>query len=373
MNTLTSHPGGTPLCPPLVTATGAGVEGAAYRLPAAGLQKRREQASPQTAIERESAWRQLSGMLARKPAQGMAISRWVSLGGGRREVSRGPMSGDHVVAIGLRQMRAELSVGGRLVHRGRVLPGMYHITPPGHPAHAVFHGGYDALHLHVPDAVLQECRDATRTGPGAPFEASLGHDPVVERLARTLLDGSDRPGTDSLHVELVCLALMARLLSCQSALPRADGGRGPSPLPPWRLARVTAFIDANLDTTLGLADLAQAAGLTRMHFAAQFRAATGVRPHDYVQQRRIERAQALLSTSQLPLVQVALSTGFQTQSHFTTVFKRLSGDTPYAWRRSFLGADGSVQDDFVTPRQAMPPGQAAGHPRHHPQPERITR
>jgi AraC-like DNA-binding protein len=74
-----------------------------------------------------------------------------------------------------------------------------------------------------------------------------------------------------------------------------------------------------------------------MHFAAQFRASTGMRPHDFVLQRRIERAQERLSNPELALVDVALSVGFQTQAHFTTVFKRFADGTPHRWRRLALG------------------------------------
>jgi len=69
-----------------------------------------------------------------------------------------------------------------------------------------------------------------------------------------------------------------------------------------------------------------------MHFAAQFRAATGLRPHEFVLRRRIERAQSLLLQSRLTSLDIALSTGFRSQAHFTTVFKRLVGETPARWR-----------------------------------------
>jgi AraC-like DNA-binding protein len=70
-----------------------------------------------------------------------------------------------------------------------------------------------------------------------------------------------------------------------------------------------------------------------MHFAAQFKAATGIRPHEYLLRRRIERAKELLAGSHTPLVEIALEVGFKTQAHFTTVFARIVGETPNAWRR----------------------------------------
>ena len=109
------------------------------------------------------------------------------------------------------------------------------------------------------------------------------------------------------------------------------------PLQKWRMKRVTDHVDAQLSRRITLANMAAAAGLTRMHFAAQFRASTGMRPHDFVLQRRIERAQELLRNPELALVDVALSVGFQTQAHFTTVFKRFAGGTPHRWRRLALG------------------------------------
>ena len=94
------------------------------------------------------------------------------------------------------------------------------------------------------------------------------------------------------------------------------------------------YVDAYLGEVITLADLASAAGLTRMHFAAQFKAATSTRPHDYLLRRRVERAQEMLLSGQMSVVEIGLSLGFETQSHFTSVFKRLVGRPPHAWRRA---------------------------------------
>lgn len=121
---------------------------------------------------------------------------------------------------------------------------------------------------------------------------------------------------------------------------RPAAARQPAALAKWRLARALDYVEANLGEPVRLSDMAAAAGLTGMHFAAQFRAAMGVRPREYLLRRRIARAQQLLSASSLPLVDVALEVGFQTQAHFTTVFKRLSGSTPGKWRAAtYCGAD----------------------------------
>lgn len=127
--------------------------------------------------------------------------------------------------------------------------------------------------------------------------------------------------------------LPATLTDCRSVAQPPRTRPAPAPLPLWRLRLATAYVDAHLAGPVRLEDIARAVGLTRMHFAAQFRAATGVRPHDYLLRRRIERAKLLLSQSETTIVDIALAVGFQSQAHFSTVFKQRVGDSPSIWRR----------------------------------------
>jgi AraC-like DNA-binding protein len=139
----------------------------------------------------------------------------------------------------------------------------------------------------------------------------------------------------------------------------ATTGRRRTPLQKWRMKRVVDHVDAHLSRRITLADMAAAAGLTRMHFAAQFRAATGTRPHDFLLQRRIDRAQELLRNPELALVDVALSVGFQTQAHFTTVFRRFVGETPHRWRR--LAPGPHAPGPTVLPQPTVEQGGAEMH------------
>ncbi len=132
------------------------------------------------------------------------------------------------------------------------------------------------------------------------------------------------------------------------AADRASSSSRVQPLPKWRLRRVQEHVAAHMAEPLRLAELAAAAGLSRMHFAAQFRAATGSRPHDYLLTRRIERAMAVMVGVNMPLAELALAVGFQSQSHFSTVFKRFTGQTPAAWRRANREAD-----DYPIERRAV--------------------
>jgi AraC family transcriptional regulator len=100
----------------------------------------------------------------------------------------------------------------------------------------------------------------------------------------------------------------------------------------WRLKRVVEYVENHLSAKIALSDLAAVAGLSRMHFACQFRTATGLRPHEFLLRRRIQRAEDLLRNTTMPIVEIALTVGFQTQAHLTTVFKRFAGCTPGRWR-----------------------------------------
>lgn len=106
----------------------------------------------------------------------------------------------------------------------------------------------------------------------------------------------------------------------------------PPPLQLWRLQRVVLYIEAHLADQVTLLEMSKAAGFSPMHFAGLFRLATGVRPHEYVLRRKIEEAQLVLLTSDTPIVDVALSFGFLSQAHFTTVFKRFVGSPPLRWQ-----------------------------------------
>lgn len=124
-----------------------------------------------------------------------------------------------------------------------------------------------------------------------------------------------------------------RLQEADGAINAIDrNARVKAALPKWRLKRVIEHVTINIAKRISLADMAGAAGLSRMHFAAQFKIATGQRPHDLLLRCRIETAQELLAETDQRVIDIAMAVGFQTQAHFTTVFRRLVGDTPHHWR-----------------------------------------
>jgi AraC-like DNA-binding protein len=107
-------------------------------------------------------------------------------------------------------------------------------------------------------------------------------------------------------------------------------------VPPARhLLRAKDLADARYAEPLGVDDLARAAGLSRAHFSRAFRHAFGESPHAYLLTRRLERAAALLRTTDRSVADICLSVGLQSIGSFTTSFTRTFGMSPTAYRAAY--------------------------------------
>jgi AraC-like DNA-binding protein len=104
-------------------------------------------------------------------------------------------------------------------------------------------------------------------------------------------------------------------------------------VPPARhLLRAKDLADARYFEPLDVDDLACAAGLSRAHFSREFRRAFGESPHAYLLTRRLERAAALLRTTDQPMTQICLAVGLRSLGSFTTSFRKAFGVPPAAYR-----------------------------------------
>ena len=284
------------------------------------------------------------GVLADEPAwrilppgstltTGVVATRWRGAGPRPSEIHHETPRDRHLVMVVMNTANIRFSVDGATIHDGVAMPGMFHVTAPGVRVSCLFRGPHELLHLHVPNALIEEY-DRTVANTFAAAKTGLRKDQMVERLARALLGGEQIGGALGGHyADCVSAAIVMRLLT--SAEREAPQTRPRvAELARWRLRRAIEFVEANLANSISTSDISAAAGLTRMHFAAQFKAATGLRPHEYLLRRRVERAQEMLVQTGMSVVDVALSVGFQSQSHFTVVFNRFVGRPPHAWRQS---------------------------------------
>jgi AraC-like DNA-binding protein len=114
-------------------------------------------------------------------------------------------------------------------------------------------------------------------------------------------------------------------------------------VPPARhLLRARDLADARYFEPLDVDDLAAAAGLSRAHFSREFKRAFGESPHAYLLTRRLERAAALLRTTDRSVADICLSVGLQSIGSFTTSFSRTFGLSPTAYRAKFPPAASSA-------------------------------
>jgi AraC-like DNA-binding protein len=95
---------------------------------------------------------------------------------------------------------------------------------------------------------------------------------------------------------------------------------------------VREYIDRHYARPLTIERLAALAGLSSFHFIRAFRAATGLTPHQYLRNRRIDRAKELLVTTPMPVTEVCDAVGFQSLGSFSSLFRRLTGETPAGYR-----------------------------------------
>ena len=109
--------------------------------------------------------------------------------------------------------------------------------------------------------------------------------------------------------------------------------------PARHLLRARDLADARYFEPLDVDDLARAAGLSRAHFSREFRRAFGESPHAYLLTRRLERAAALLRTTDRSVADICFSVGLQSVGSFTTSFTRAFGATPTAYRARFPPAE----------------------------------
>jgi AraC family transcriptional regulator len=140
-----------------------------------------------------------------------------------------------------------------------------------------------------------------------------------------------------LYVESLAVSVASRLISAYSSitqpLPQQTGGLGGR-----RLKQTLTYIEDNLSEDLSLSQLASITGISASHFKTLFRESAGVPLHQYVIQRRIDRAKDLLMAGKLSIAEIALATGFSHQSHLARHMRRASGLSPRAMKRLFADA-----------------------------------
>jgi AraC family transcriptional regulator len=132
---------------------------------------------------------------------------------------------------------------------------------------------------------------------------------------------------EHLGVSLACC--IVRLLTSDSR-PATSSALSPEPL-----RRVLAEIEVLLGKpSLSVGELARIAHLSPFHFSRAFKQATGMAPHRFIIERRVAQAKQRLAHGTDSLAEIAYVTGFSSQAHLSSLFRKITGVTPKQYRRS---------------------------------------
>jgi AraC family transcriptional regulator len=233
--------------------------------------------------------------------------------------------------IALAQSEGDLDYrfDGQPLRSTRLKPGDLFVYPQGASMYLSMPLPVELTCIQVAPAVTAAIAEETGCSPEVLGEGPLHAEHVMTMAA--LLEAEVRSGYagGKLYGEHLAYAFAAQLIQGYGA--SAVGARN-GRLQGGRLAAVLEYIHARANEDLSLHDLARVARLSPFHFSRLFKSSTGVTPHQYVLQWRIEEAKRLLRHGRLQIADIAQQLGFRDQSHFTARFRRITGATPKRWR-----------------------------------------
>jgi len=223
---------------------------------------------------------------------------------------------------------------GKSVAIGTFRPGALIIIPEGSSSRWDIPKPVDVVQLYLPDAILKRvAEEAGTAGPADLLERTAHPDPITSRLLLSAADTLEGHGAlDTLFRHQLTDLLATRLLAAHAGSPTTFqptmGG-----LSPKVLLRAIERLRSDSEADVSLDALASDAGLSRFHFCRSFKESTGLSPHAWLRQHRLEQAMNMLRESDESIVSVAAALGYSSQTAFAAAFKKLTGETPSDWRR----------------------------------------
>jgi len=219
-------------------------------------------------------------------------------------------------------------------------PGTVSITPAGDEQDFRCSGWIEVLGWGIDPAFVQSVAERELERPCGSLEIIALHGGVDDRLwelGRRMAAELQSPRYASqLYFDTLNTQLAICLVRDHSSLV-AHGESAAHRIEDLRIRKAIDFIHANLSWNITLEELAEETSLSPGYLVAAFKQATGRPPHRYLLEQRVERAKVLLADPNQNITQIALDVGFSSQSHLTTVFRRLTGLTPNAYRNQVLG------------------------------------
>ncbi len=226
---------------------------------------------------------------------------------------------------------------GGLSHTGAAVHGDIDVIPVGVSSVWRMHDENDrAVLMSVPAAMLDAVAEENGVGGGRVELRNrfMVRDRQLESIAWAMKSELELGSpSGALYLDGLALSAAARLVAGHSSVaaeePRYGGLDG------RRLKRTLEFIEAHLAEELSLTRLAAVAEMSVSHFRAGFRQSIGTAVHQYVIERRVERAKSLLMRERQTIAEIALAAGFTHQSHLSRHMQRATGLSPLQMRRIF--------------------------------------
>jgi AraC family transcriptional regulator len=250
-----------------------------------------------------------------------------------------PASDDHCVVVNLGTPFFTYVCPGKRRFEGQVRSGEVAIIPAG-SSWACRSEGSDLpamLLLYLrPLFVRAAARELNFSNNEIGLTPQIGfRDKHICHIAMSLLhELSESNVVGRLYADSLATGLAIQLVRRYSSLKDIHVGHGG--MAPHKLRKAIALIDHCLsdeeEGRVALRVVARAVAMSYFHFSRAFKQSMGMTATNYIAERRIERAKKMLEETELPISEIALRSGFSSQSHFTTAFRRLAGATPKAFR-----------------------------------------